>query len=234
MSEAVAIYRRQWLLSVGYGLLFVLIGYGIAAGLIISGMAAALPVAVGVFALVGPLMAAGLYAIARADEAGRQARFREVLLPHAASPMQIAYLGVIILVASFLWVVAAIGLFAIFASRGASEWIGFMPYVLSTPSGIAMMAYGTLTGGFIAATIFALTAFSIPMLMDREIDFATAIMRSVETVLSQPKRMALWAWIILASVGMSVLTLFAGFVLFFPLLGFATWRAYRSNFPSLS
>ncbi|MEE4210318.1 MAG: DUF2189 domain-containing protein [Parvularcula sp.] len=234
VREGADIYRRHVLLSVGYGLLFVLIGYVILLSLGSIGLVAAMPVAFGAFALAGPLMAAGLYGIARADEEGQRPSFSEVLLPKAASPMQILYLGVIILVAMMMWTIVAIGLFVIFLGSSISGWEAFAQFVLSTPEGIAMLVIGTLTGGVIAAAIFATTAFSIPMLMDRETDFATAIASSVGAVLSRPKQMFLWAWIIVLSVAVGAATFMVGFVFLFPLLGFATWRGYRSVFPPAS
>jgi uncharacterized membrane protein len=234
MGEATGIYRRHWALSAGYGLLFVLLGYGIGFLLRGAGMAAAMPVAIGAFALAGPLMAVGLYTVAKADEEGRRVRFREVLFPRAASPLQIAYLAVMILVAVLLWIIAAIGLFAIFAGQVANEWSAFISFALSTPAGITMVIVGTLVGGFVAATIFVAAAFSVPMLMDRPTDFASAVGQSVQTVLQNPKAMLLWAWIILLSVAVSAATLLIGFALLFPLLGYATWRGYRTYFPEVS
>ncbi|MEM0929543.1 MAG: DUF2189 domain-containing protein [Pseudomonadota bacterium] len=235
LSEAFGVYSRQWRVSLAYGAVFVAIGYGIALVLAGAGLIAAMPVAVGAFALAGPLMAAGLYAIARADEQGRSATFREVFVPQAASGSQIAYLGVLILVAMFFWTIVAIGLFVIFLGGQVSSWGDYVSFALSTPRGVSMLSLGTVLGGLIAAIIFAVTAFSIPMLMDREKDFATAIGLSVQAVLSRPKPMALWAWIIVFSVAVGAATMLLGFVFLFPLLGFATWKGYRSVFePSSS
>ncbi|MEO1656617.1 MAG: DUF2189 domain-containing protein [Pseudomonadota bacterium] len=234
LSEAFGVYRRQWKASLVYGAVFVAIGYGIALMLAGAGLIAAMPVAVGAFALAGPLMAAGLYAIARADEEGRTASLGEVFMPRAASGEQIAYLGVIILVAMFFWTIVAIGLFVIFLGGEVSTWSEYVSFALSTPRGVSMLSLGTVLGGLIASMIFAVTAFSIPMLMDRECDFATAIGLSLQAVLSRPKEMFLWAWIIVVSVAIGAATMLIGFVLLFPLLGFATWRGYRSVFPGPS
>jgi uncharacterized membrane protein len=231
MQEAASVYRRHALLSAGYGLLFVAIGYGIMLALAGAGLVTAMPVALGAFALAGPIMAAGLYAVVRADEAGREPSLGEVLRPRAASPIQIAYLGVIVLVAMLFWTLMAIGLFVIFLSGDVQGWGEFTRTALSTPRGIAMIVLGTLVGGVIAAAIFATTAFSIPMLMDRETDFATAIAESMRTVLSNPREMFLWAWIIVLCIAFGAVTMLIGFVFVFPLLGFATWKAYRSFFP---
>ncbi len=232
LSEGAEVYSRQPLLSAGYGLLFTSLGYAVAFALTRAGMAAAFPVAVGLFALIGPLMAAGLYAIAKADEEGRRASAREVLFPKAASPTQIGFLGVVILVSVFLWILAAIGIFAVFLPTTAASLTGFAAYSFGTAQGIGMLILGTVVGGFIAAVIFAMTAFSIPMLMDRKTDGFTAIGRSVQHVLGRPREMLLWAWLIALSVAIGAATLLVGFVYLFPLLGYATWRGYRRSFAS--
>ncbi|GGY45582.1 DUF2189 domain-containing protein [Parvularcula lutaonensis] len=232
LGEAVGIYRRQFLISLGYGLLFVAIGYGLFGVLAASGLASVIPIAIGAFALVGPLMATGLYAVARADDEGRRATIRETLLPRAASPTQIAYLGVILLVAVLFWTIIAAALFAIFHASGLSSLSEFAAFALTTPRGIAMLAIGSILGGLMAFGIFAMTAFSIPMLMDRHVDFATAIGASIEAVKRHPRTMLLWAWLIALSLFVGAATFLLGFAVLFPLLGYATWVGYRSTFGS--
>lgn len=227
VSQAVGIYRRQAVLATGYGLTFVLGGYFVLWGLWKASLMSALPVAIGGFALAGPLFAAGLYAIARADEEGRKATFREVLIPAAASPQQIAYLGVLMFVAAGLWALTAAGLLITMAEGQARSLEEFSSFALSTPRGLFMVAVGSILGGLIAGVIFSVSAFSIPLLFDRKADFATAIGTSVRTVWARPAPMLLWAWVIGLSIAVGGVTLLLGFVVLFPLLGFATWVGYR-------
>lgn len=231
LAKGAAIYGRQPVLSAGYGILFVAIGFGIASVLRANGLIAALPVSIGSFALVGPLLAVGLYAIARADEQGRKATAAEVLLPKAASPLQIAYLAIILLLAMQVWVVIAIGLLAMFFGFDQVGFREFTAFALTTPSGLLMIAIGSVLGGFIAFSVFAATAFSIPMLMDRDTDFASAIIASVQTVGENRRMMLLWAWIIALAIALGVVTLMMSFVVAFPVLGYATWTGYREMFP---
>jgi uncharacterized membrane protein len=71
----------------------------------------------------------------------------------------------------------------------------------------------------------------VPMLMDREIDFVTAIVASVDAVKRNPGPMLLWAWLIALLVGFGLATLFVGLIVVFPLVGHATWHAYEELVP---
>lgn len=232
LEKGWADYKKQPLFAVTYGVIFVLIGYGIIFGLKSLGLMAAMPVAVGAFALVGPLMAAGLYALARALERGEQPKWGDIFFVKVTSPVQVAYLGVFLLVFFFVWALCAMGLLVIFAASNYIQPAEFLDFATSTLPGLALLGVGTAIGGFIALTIFSLTAFSIPMLIDRDIDFATAMAASFNTVNAQRKPMLLWAWIIGGSVVIGAVTLLIGFILLFPLIGLATWHGYRDAFGS--
>lgn len=232
IGMAATVYRRHWPVCAGYGLVFTVVGAAIAWTLASTSLAAAMPVAIGAFALIGPLMAGGIYTIPRADEHGERPNIRNVAFPKAASPGQIAYLGVMLLVSVCLWAVTAIGLYAMFAAGQGLELSDFASFALTTVRGIVMVAVGSVLGAGIAFGIFAVSAFSIPILMDREIDFARAIGASVESVKVNAKPMALWAWIIAQGIALGGITLLLGFVVIFPVLGIATWIGYRETFPS--
>lgn len=223
-------YCARPILCAGYGLLFVALGYGIIFGLQAIGLSAAIPVAIGSFALIGPLMAAGLYALSRGIERGERPGWRDMVFVKAGSPMQIAYLGVLLLMSLFIWTLCALALLAIFAGRADIPPGEFVSFTLGTAPGLTLLTLGTLVGGLLAYGIYAVSAFSIPMLIDRNMDFATAMGASVTTVLGQPKPMLLWAWIIAVSIALGAATLLFGFILLFPLIGLATWHGYRDAF----
>ncbi|NRA28943.1 MAG: DUF2189 domain-containing protein [Parvularculaceae bacterium] len=234
LSEGAKVYAAHPVLSAGYGLLFVLIGYGLAGLLFTIHLVSVLPMAIACFALAGPIMAAGLYSVAQAHEKGRKGTAYDMLFPSAKSPTQIAYLGVIILVAVLFWIATAAALFAAFHATGLSSVPEFLAFSLTTPRGLTMIAVGTLVGAILAFGLFAVSAFSIPLLMDRELDFATAIAASVNVVRENTTIMLLWAWVIALCIGLGTASFFLGFVYLFPVLGYATWAAYRDMFPSSS
>jgi uncharacterized membrane protein len=70
---------------------------------------------------------------------------------------------------------------------------------------------------------------SVPLLMERDLDFATAVFTSVQAVLRNPKPMLLWAWLVVLLTAIGLATCFLGLIVTFPLVGHATWHAYRET-----
>ena len=100
--------------------------------------------------------------------------------------------------------------------------------LLTTPVGWAMLIVGTLIGGLFAAFGFAISVFSIPMLLDQRTDALTAMGTSIAMVWNNLTPMIAWGAVVLALFAVSAVTGFLGFIVIFPLLGHATWHAYRA------
>lgn len=94
---------------------------------------------------------------------------------------------------------------------------------------LPFVAVGAAVGGIFAFVIFAATAFALPMMLDRDADAVTAALTSANAVLRNKPAALLWAAVIVTLVGLSFATAFVGFVVVFPVLGHATWRAYRET-----
>ena len=86
---------------------------------------------------------------------------------------------------------------------------------------------GTLVGAVLAAVVFAVSAVSIPMLLDRDIDVISAIATSIVAVRENPAAMAVWAILIVLFIGAGLVTGFIGLILTMPLISHASWHAYR-------
>jgi len=213
--------------SVGYGMLVVGGGALILYFLWQVGLAALIPVALGVFALVGPLLALGLYESSRRLNSGESPRLFPIRFAGPRSPLQIAYIGFFLLFAALVWVRVATLLYALFTSGSYAPVDQFVSFALSTPSGLAMLATGTIVGGMIAFAIYLLTVVSIPMLMNERTDAFTAIYAGIKAFRVSPGVMLLWAWLIAVIIIGGVATMFVGLAVAFPLLGHATWHAYR-------
>ncbi|MDW3182577.1 MAG: DUF2189 domain-containing protein [Roseobacter sp.] len=173
--------------------------------------------------LVGPLATIGLYGMSRSGQDGGTAE--------VASPEQIILIGIILMVFALAWIRAATLIFAIFF--GLLPFAGFvetMATLLSSPQGIATIVVGSVFGGLFAALGFAISVFSIPMLVDRKIDCFSAMGLSFNATTHNFRLMISWAAVVCAGILIGLLTGLLGLIIIFPFLGFATWHAYCDLF----
>ena len=181
------------------------------------------------YMIVAPVLAIGLYEKSRALEAGEHPTLRTMLLVRPRAGAQIFFTGLLLCLLMLLWMRAAVLIYALFFGvrpfPGLDEVVGIL---LTTPVGWAMLVVGTLIGGLFAAFAFAISVFSIPMLLDRRTDALTAMGTSMAMVWNNLTPMIAWGAIVLGLFVVSAVTGFLGFIVIFPLLGHATWHAYRA------
>ena len=128
-----------------------------------------------------------------------------------------------------LWMRAAVILYALFF--GLRPFPGFdhiVPMLLTTPLGWAMLATGIVMGGVFAAFSFAISVFSIPMLLDQRIDAFTAMGTSMAIVWNNRLAMIAWGACVALLTALGLATGLVGLIVVFPLIGHATWHAYRA------
>jgi len=222
--------RRAPVLSLAYGAAFALLAVLLLAGLWLAGIPALILPMAGGFLLIGPILAAGLYRMSDLTERGEAVTLHDTLLANIRSPGQLAFMGVVLLIAFFAWVEIALLLFMLtFGPVAMPPVTEFISTLLLEPRGLTLLVVGTFLGAVFAAIIFASTVVSVPMLMVRELDVVTAIVTSWRAVAANPTVMLLWAILIAAIMALGFVLFFIGLLIAFPLIGHATWHAFRET-----
>ena len=221
--------------SLAYGLIVFLLSAAIVVVLWRIGWGFALFPALAGFLVFAPALATGLYEKSRALEAGEPVTFRRMLFPRPASGGQVLFTGALLCGLMLLWLRAAIIIYALFFGVNPFPGLDHVAGMLfSTPTGAAMLFVGSVIGALFAAFSLAISAFSIPMMYDRDMDALTAMGYSWALVWNNRRAMIVWGAIVLVLFLLSLATALVGLVIVFPLLGHATWHAYKATRPSLS
>ncbi len=181
------------------------------------------------FMVMGPALAAGLYEKSRLIEAGETFTLKDMIFVEAKSAGQILFIGVILMLVAMLWLRAAFLLYALFF--GMLPFAGFdtiISTVMTTPRGWGLLAVGGIVGGFFAAFSFAISAYSIPMLLNERLDAFTAMGTSWALAWNNKGVAIVWGGIVISLFILCLLTGLLGLIFIFPLLGHGTWHAYRA------
>jgi len=188
---------------------------------------AVLPVTAGFF-ILAPLLAAGLQEASRRREAGLPVGLADCLSGLSRNGAQLAFMGVILLLLHLFWVRLAGLVFALFFGGGFTPTLDGLPLaMLRSRTLLPFLVVGTGLGAGLAAIAFAISAVSIPMLVDRKVTAVEAIIASLRTVAANPAAMLFWAGLIVVLTAMAMAPFFLGLPLVIPLIGHATWHAYR-------
>lgn len=211
--------------SLTYGVLLAAVGYLIVN--LASGRPYLVSAALSGFFLAGPFLGIGLYHLSRERAAGHTPRLFDSLTAWRRNSWSIGMFGVMLAFVLLSWERVSAILFALFHGRQPPDIEASWTEALLVAADPGFLAAYVLLGGVLAAGVFAISVIALPMLLDRPVDPVTAAATSLAATRENPAAMLVWAALIVALVGVGMATAFIGLIITMPLVGHASWHAYR-------
>ena len=211
--------------SLAYGLLF-----GLGGDLIILALLESphlLTVSMSGFFLVAPLLAAGLYELSRRTEAGEKILFIDSLRCFRRNGQSLAFFGLILALIVLMWERFSALAFALIGATSAPVASAYLNEIIFDGQHLAFTASWFILGSMLALFVFAMAVVSVPLMLDRDADVATAMMTSLRAFVHNAAPLLLWAAMLVGLTLIGFATLLFGLVLIMPILGHASWHAYR-------
>lgn len=209
--------RAAPLQSLFFGALVVLASVAVSAGAWLTGGFWVLVGLLSAFVFAGPVLAIGFYTVSQTLEERRPASMGESWRRMRRSLAGTALFANLLLVVALLWARAATMVHVFFPQTSEATLLDFATY----------LGVGSAVGAFFCLVIFVVSAFSLPMLHDRDVDAVTAALSSINAVLRNKPAMVVWAAIIVATVAIGFATALIGLAVALPLIAYATWHGYR-------
>jgi len=222
-------FKRCPRIGLFYGLCFFAMGHALMA-VFQNAPAYVLALSAG-FLLMGPFLCLGLYDASKAMQThSHRPSLRASLLAWRPTKGSMGIFAGVLLILELIWGRASLVVFAVtFNTMPSTDKL--LPQLLN-PENIGFLITYTLVGGFFAGLIFVTSVISIPMIMDRQVDAVSAGLTSIRACLQNPGVMLLWGALITVLIGLAMLPVFLGLLVVGPVIGHATWHAYRHILPA--
>jgi uncharacterized membrane protein len=192
--------------------------------------------AVSGFLVVAPVLATSLYAMSRAIERNETVNLRLLFKTwtqwqtlqnnEPVSYWCMVRFGLLLGLAGTGWVLTSSALITLLAPVAIHTPMDFIRHVVLSPDHYLFELW-LMLGGLMAAPVFASSVVAMPLLLDRQLNTLQAVLTSWKVVLTHPMPMAFWAFLIMGLSMMGILSLFIGLIVIVPMLGHASWHAYR-------
>ncbi|MFO1361747.1 MAG: DUF2189 domain-containing protein [Burkholderiales bacterium] len=180
------------------------------------------------FLIVGPFLAMGLYDISRRVRSGRRAMVGDTLTAWKANPGAIGFYAVILALLLAVWIRVSIVVVALFFPQGVPSGATLAAQLLESPDALAFIGAYVAAGCGFALFVFATSVVSLPMLLERErMDALSAMITSFNALRANFRPMVLWGALVVALTAAGFATFYVGLLVALPVIGHATWHAYK-------
>lgn len=227
IGQGWAVFSQSRRVSIAYAMIFAVIGLLILTGIAQAGVAPMMLPLAGGFMLVGPTLLCGFFSVADRVAGKSPARFSDVFIGFSNASRQILAIALVCMLLFLIWMTDAATLYGFMVGHRPIPVLGLLP----PPENVrSFILWSSVMGAALALAIFAVSAFSIPLLYYRRVKLVQAIVLSVRVVFGNFIACISWAIILSAATIVSILLL-PLFPLVFPVLAYASHALYHEIFP---